>query len=388
MIVATFLFWLSIGILVYAYGIFPGLMIYLGKNWKLDVQHFKELPEVVVVLAAYNEEAVIEEKVHRTFASTYPQDKLRLVIGTDCCSDRTDEILLRLQNQYPNLTVIPFTQRTGKPQIINRLIQEFARDGEILVLTDADTLFFPQTIERLIQPLADNSIGGVQGYIVSKQNELDHTRPDTKTVGATEVAFNHWDLAIKRGESRFGAVIGALGACYALRRQAYVPVPKGFINDDLFIFLQALNSGWKCVVAMEAKCEMEVSGFGRVQYRRKVRIAQGSFQLLRHYPQLLLPWKKVGFFLLSHKVLRWCTPIWLMVFFLSIILMWRESALPNEAFFIEFMAAPFLAWIAYRILSLKIFFPELRHFVHMNIALLEGMWRAFTKKSDGTWSNQ
>lgn len=385
MTINAYLFLLSCGILVYAYGIFPGLMIMMGKKWAIDKRSFDELPEVVVVLAAYNEEAVIEEKVHRTFATTYPSEKLQLVVGTDCCSDSTDEILRRLVEQYPSLTVVPFLRRTGKPQIINNLVEAYTSESEILILTDADTLFFPSTIERLIEPLADTKVGGVQGHIISTRKSPLNKKKEIEAVGGTEVAFNNWDLGIKRGESQFGAVIGALGACYALRKEAYEPVPKGFINDDLFIFLYALNAGWKCVIAPEAKCEMEVSGLGRVQYRRKVRIAQGSFQLLRHFPNWMLPWRKAGFFLLSHKVLRWCTPVWLLVLIGSALPTIYQGVIDNPIFGI--VVIQLLGWLIYRSYSSNTFLPKVKHVLQMNVALLEGMWRAFTKKSDGTWSN-
>ena len=373
MVLHSLAWWIAGGAalaLLYTYVLFPGWMIWLGKRRQAPQPNpVAELPPVVVVLAAYNEARVIAEKVHRTFASHYPTDKLRMVVGTDCCSDATDAILHELAATYTGLTVVPFGTRTGKPQIVNHLVEHYTSPEDILVLTDADTFFHPETLPALIAPLSEAQVGGVQAYIFSRSDRAGH-------IGSTEVAFNHWDLAIKRGESRFGAVIGALGACYALRRVAYTPVPRGFINDDLFIFLHALNAGWDCVVAPAAHCEMDVSAESRVQFRRKVRIGQGSFQILRHYAGWMAPWRKAGFFLLSHKVLRWCTPLLLLVLLGAGLTLWAPRFHP-----LHLAVAAALGLLLWAI-------RPLRHFLQMNAALLVGMWRAFTQESDGTWSNR
>ncbi|RYG46939.1 MAG: glycosyltransferase, partial [Chitinophagaceae bacterium] len=327
-------------------------------------------------------EEVIEEKIKTTFATTYPKDKFEVWIGSDCSSDRTDEIIKSFLPEFPNLHFIRFDDRTGKPQIINELAKKCTAD--VLALTDADTFFDPFTLPKLVAPFAKKEVGGVQAHMISV------AKPGEK-IAAYEVRYYNWEMNIKKGESQHGSIIGAMGSLFALRSSLYVPVPKGFISDDFFIFMQVLRQGFTTVYAEEASCLMVVSGQSDVQFRRKARISQGNFQNFGYFTDFLNPFRNFkSFAYVSHKVLRWVTPFLMIAAFLlnAVLAVWNnfyEILFYLQVLFYALAAVNFLLQkIGIKLKPLRF----IHHFVWMNFGLLAGFWRYTMTNSDGTWSNK
>lgn len=157
-------------LIVHSYVLFPTQMVRLGKN-KAQVPS-KNDATVDVIMAAYNEADIIEEKVHSVFKTNYPASKIRMLIGSDASNDGTDALLERLADQYPGRLIWQrFHQRTGKPPIINQLVEE--SNADILVITDADALFHPNTLVELVAPFSNDSIGGVQANAHIRITEND-----------------------------------------------------------------------------------------------------------------------------------------------------------------------------------------------------------------------
>ena len=271
-------------------------------------------PELDILLAVHNEEDVIEAKVVATFAQEYPA-RVRLLVGTDACTDATDRLLEQLKYRYPNLVHRRFLQRAGKPQILNALVQEAT--APILVLTDADALPDPACLLALVAPFADALIGGVQADVVVQTESSNE-------VALQEARYSYREMEIKRGESRWGAVTGAFGAMYALRRELFTPLPKGFIVDDFFLFQEVLRKGYQTVYNEDARYSLRISGDARVQFRRKRRIGKGNFQNLWHFKSMLLGLNLISYCFWSHKVLRWLTPFLLGLAWLC---SWRAAGL-------------------------------------------------------------
>ncbi len=338
-----------------------------------------ELPLVAVVIAAYNEEEVIGKKIRSVLNGNFPENKLEIWIGSDGSDDRTNAIIQEFANQDSRVKACYFEERNGKPVVLNKTISY--TNAEILILTDADTFFTPSTIPELIKPFSDPNIGGVQADIhtyVNKQEDVAHQ----------EKVYNDREFCIKRGESNFGAVIGAFGACYAVRGSLYKPIPSGFYVDDFFIFMNILNAGYKTVFAPNAICNMEVSGKSEIQFKRKVRISVGNFQNLFYFKSFINPFKgfsELAFF--SHKVIRWFGP------FLMLLLLVANAALvPYSPVFSFIMIGQI---VFYSVVFLDILFGKwslnfkliryIRHFVLMNLALFVGFFRFLTFDGDGKW---
>jgi len=379
-----FIFWLAILILcplllLHSYVIFPMWMKNVRKR-ALNQELPEALPRVTVIIAAHNEEAVIARKLDTTLDTRYPSDKLNVLIGSDGSTDQTNAIIREYELRHENIKAVMFEERSGKPHILNALIQNSGAE-DILILTDADTFFNPDTIPELVKPFSDSYIGGVQADIHSYVNQQE-------AVAQQEKIYNDREFRIKKGESRHGTVIGAFGACYAIRSSLYRPVPKGFYVDDFFIFMSILKQGYQTVIAPNAVCEMEVSGKSEVQFKRKVRISVGNFQNFSHFKELLIPFRHfAGFAFFSHKVIRWLGPFLMLFTLLANVLL-----LPYHALFAWLLAGQALFYglglldLLFSAIALKIKpLRFIRHFILMNLALFFGFFRFLSFEGDGKW---
>lgn len=387
LIIASILLFTSIFLIAYTYVIFPQWMISIsGKAFKISKENQFLNKKIAVLIAAYNEEDVIEQKIRTTFLTKYPHANIECWIGTDKCSDKTDKIIKSLQSEFPQLKHIPFTERTGKPQIINQLfeMQKQSFNAELLILTDADTLFDENTIINIIAPFQNAKIGGVQSV-------FEVYTASEKGVSAQEIKYNQREVKIKQGEGVLGAVIGASGACYAIRSELYMPVPKGFLVDDFFLFLQVLNKGYQTVFANNAIARIEISGDSSIEFKRKIRISVGNFQNLFYFTKFLNPFaNKSAFIYWSHKVLRWLTPFFMLTALISNALLFSYDIKFEILLYLQLLGYLTLP-LDYLLSKVKIKVDVLRfvsHFILMNIALLFGFFKYLKGNSSGVWNTK
>lgn len=382
-ILLQILFWGCLYGIIHTYLLFPAVM----KWFSLKEQTFPELKSrfrVAILMAAYNEEKILQQKMQSMLESNYPLELIEIWVGSDKSTDQTDAILQHFHDLFPQTVhFIRFNERTGKPQIINNL-QKKLQNIDILILTDADTLFNKKTIPELLRPFEDNSIGGVQAYFISHANEANDVQKQ-------EVAYNNRELMIKQGESRLGCVIGAYGACYAIRNELYVPVPKNFIVDDFFIFLHILQRGYKTVLNEKATCNMEISGDSNIEFQRKIRIGSGNYQNLFYFKSFWFPFfPKRNLIYWSHKVLRWLTPFFLLFLLLMNLFMFNKHAIYQYTAFSQ-LAVYWMAFMDILLKNWKINLKLLRfikHFFMMNLALFKGFFKFISKIQQGSWDTK
>ncbi len=377
-----FIFFLSGFLIAHTYLFFPFLMKLLSKSpqeFTCPVPRLK----VAILMAAYNEEQVIRKKMDSTLNTNYPMELLEIWVGSDCSTDKTDEILTEYSNQYSNVHFTRFHQRTGKPQIINHLQEKVQAD--ILILTDADTIFNKDTIPELVRPFANPEIGGVQASFI-----FIITHSENKDVAHQEMTYNKIEIGIKKGESRLGSIIGAEGACYAIRKSLYVPTPNNFIVDDFFIFMNVLAKGFMTVVNEKALAIREISGDSKVEFKRKIRIGSGNFQNFFYFKKFWLPFSITSWVYWSHKVLRWFTP-----FFLALFLLANIYLIKLNFFFVLTMSLQILIYASilldYILGKLHLNFKILRfikHFLFMNLALLLGFIKFVNGISRSSWDTK
>lgn len=366
-------FTLSVLLVVHTYVLYPFSMIalfYRKKNKDPEYTEQDTLPSLAVLVAAYNEEKVIEKKIRSVFNTTYPLQSIKVYVGSDASTDGTDAIVESLQKEFSQLELVKFEGRSGKISIINHL--QSLGDEDILIMTDANVIFQPGTLFELVKKFKDPEVGIVAGNIIKESVTNDGIEYQEKIYLSIE-------NKIKSSESNaFRQIMGAEGGCYAIRNSLFSKVPQKFIVDDFFITMQVITRGKNTLFNAAAICMEDVASDVSGEYRRKVRISSGNFQNMFFFRKLLLSfWKPVGYMFWSHKVLRWLTPFFLVLSFLSSLLLASGSRLFVVLLFLQLLGLlfPFFNFV-FRFKSP--FLKFISHFYLMNYALLEGFFK-FTK---------
>lgn len=275
--------------LAYPYVIYPFLLTCVPLTRRAAKKEGGDMPSVSVLLSVYNEAEVIGDKIRNFLDLDYPAGLLDLWVVSDGSTDGTDEIVRRFKDNRVRLIAQP---RAGKTSALNRAAREAA--GEVFVFTDANAMFAPDTIEELTAPFADPAVGVVSGRLVP--------------VGGSggEGFFYRLQRFLKSRESRLGAIAGADGAIYAMRKALYRTLEPRTIND-LFHPIDAAVSGFKSVFAEEALAFEKSDNVMSGEYRRQKRmVSQASMILTAEFPRLVSGGNyRLLWVLLSHKVARW-----------------------------------------------------------------------------------
>jgi cellulose synthase/poly-beta-1,6-N-acetylglucosamine synthase-like glycosyltransferase len=361
------LFFISAFFILQTYLFYPLWMLTFSKEIKNETDVYTlndELPEVAILIAAYNEEKVIGEKIYSVLKTTYPISKITIYIGSDASTDSTNQIIQDLQKKYTNIKLINFAGRTGKANIINSL--SITATQEVFILTDANVIFKEDTIFNLIRHFKNQTNALVCSNIIKVSNT-------DFGIAKQEKSYIVIENKIKYAEyKRWNIVMGAEGGCYAIRKNYYSPVPKNFFMDDFYITLNVIEKGKKVVFDKDAVCFEDVPTQAKEEFKRKIRISIGNFQNLFRYKKLLFPvWSGIAFSFWSHKVLRWLTPFFLIFCLISSGILAIYSSLFLALFLIQvlFLLFPLINLIAPFKFSL---FKFISHFYLMNLALLKG----------------
>lgn len=374
---------LSGGLVAYSYVGFPLLLRWLSQGKTLAGPVFgraaPELPAVDILLAAHNEQEVIEQKIRSTFASTYPPEKVRLLVGSDNSNDRTNALLAALAAEFPQLHATIFTERQGKPGVMQHLSAQAT--APVLVLTDANVFFEPDTLYELVKHFARPQVGLVGAGVLAPP------APAASRTGVTtqESAYLARENHFKYQESLiWGAAMGAHGGAFAVRRTAYTPAPAGFVVDDFFISMAALRAGYQVLLSPAARATEDVGDHAAEEFRRKARISVGNFQNLQEFKALLWPpWRGAALAFWSHKVLRWLTPHLLLLSLLAnVALVARGAGWFWQLALAGQLGLPLLGLLG-RVLGAGPRFVG--HFYYMNLALLVGWWRYVRGQRSAVW---
>jgi cellulose synthase/poly-beta-1,6-N-acetylglucosamine synthase-like glycosyltransferase len=378
--VAEVLFWGSIGTVLYSYFVYPLIVAVIVRiaGARPVAADDGYLPVVSVMISLYNEEAVLPEKLRNLEATQYPQEKLRIIFGSDGSTDSTNRILAGWS--HPGKTVIEFSERRGKGPVLNDLVR--AVDSEVIVFSDANTMYEPLTIGRLVRSLADPAVGAVCGELVLLPEGSD-------AGGVGEVSYWSYENWLKRMESDLHTLLGATGGVYAIRRALFVPLPDHkSVTDDFLIPLKIVMKGYRVIYSRDALAYERTSGSMKGEFRRKARIGAQNFAGIAEFASLLRP--RAGFTafaLWSHKIIRWSVP------FLAIIAFGATALLaPGSAFY----AIVFALEIAFLVLAAAGFIADRSHvrlgsaglpyyIVAMNTALLVGFFRYMLNRQRTTW---
>ena len=366
-------------LILHTYVFYPLFMILIYRNSNHNQLLFysdDELPSIAILIAAHNEEKVIEKKILSVFNTNYPSSKLKVFIGSDASTDRTDEIISNLTNTYSNIEFIKFKGRVGKISIINHL--QSLCDESVLILSDANVIFKQNTIFELVKYFKDSNVGLVSANIIKESSNNDG-------ISYQEKKYLNFENKIKASESyAFNFIMGAEGGCYAIRNNLFSKVPSNFIVDDFFITMQVLERKNYALLNNLAICIEDVTSDISSEYRRKVRISSGNFQNLFFFKHLLFDFSSICFAFWSHKVLRWLTP-----FFIFICLFSSVFLIPYHKFFIWISCIQLLLLLFplfnYFFKFNNVFLKFIAHFYLMNFALFEGFIKFIKGIKSSIW---
>lgn len=385
------LFWIAAASLLHTYLFYPLIMKALARHTKSDPLRYTSedaLPSISILMAAHNEEAVIAEKIDSLLAQDYPPEKVKIYIGSDNSSDKTNGIIHGYALKHPQIQLFPFTTRQGKPSIINQLAQEAIWQSEVeyehlYMLTDASVMLSPAVVTKLASHFKDPQIGLVDAHMI-------YIGIEAAGISVSEQNYLSSEVRLKSNESQvWGKMIGPFGGCFMLRSELFFPVPKNFLVDDFFLAMKVLQRGYKVINDLDAKCYESVSHEIAEEFKRKKRISTGNYQNLNYFKGLLNPFKSLGFALWSHKVLRWLGPFFILAMVLSAIVL----AVLGSSFFKLVLSLIGMILLVVPALDKLLalggihfsVFRNIRYFVMMNVALIMGFFKYMRGVKSSAW---
>ncbi|MEE2022908.1 glycosyltransferase family 2 protein [Alkalimonas mucilaginosa] len=366
-------FWLAIFLLVYSYFLYP-LLLKLFITPKTPTQQQPEhWPSVDVILSAFNEESCIAERLHNLLQQDYP-GPLNIRVASDGSKDNTGAIIQSFDD--PRIQADVHTENRGKVAVLNDLVAQSKAD--ILVFTDANTFFAKDAIRQLVMSF-QQQIGAVCGEL--------HLHTDDGNANSDGLYWRY-EQFLKKSESALGALLGANGAIYAIRRTLYQPLPASTVVDDFCIVMNIKRQGYDVVYTTNAQASEEVAPSLQDEYGRRVRIGLGNYRAFRQHLWALSPLRGLlSWCYWSHKVLRWFGPHLMLLVLLSNLFLlssaWYQAALAGQLLFYG------LAWVGHLRIQQKQPTPSwlaiLSFFVSMNVALAQGFLRFLRGNQQGAW---
>jgi len=378
-------FWISLFLIIYTFVGYGFLLYLLVKIKRFLVRPFifnadEVLPTVTLLIAAYNEEDIIVEKITNTLKLDYPKDRLQVIIITDGSTDRTAELV----RGVPEVVLLHEDIRSGKMAAIKRAIPFI--NGEVTVFTDANTFLNSGAILELVKHYQNTAVGAVAG----EKRILVEEKADASSAG--EGFYWKYESKLKKWDYALYSNVGAAGELFSIRTALYQPVEADTIIDDHMIAMRIAEKGYIIAYEPDAYAMETASANSKEELKRKVRIAAGGMQsILRlkiaanpfYYPILTFQY-------ISHRVLRWTiTPFLLiLVFVLNGLIVLNGGA--------EIYRILFAAQVAFYLLSLAGLFFESRnirikaffipyYFCVMNYAAIAGIIRYFRKNQSAAW---
>ena len=379
------LFWVCLFIIFYAfvgYGIFLFVLLLLKRlvyKPESTLYSFTELPSVTLIIAAYNEESIIREKIENTLLLSYPLNKLNYIVVTDGSTDNSAVIVA----EYPQIILMHREGRTGKINAVHRAMQQV--NTEIVIFTDANTFLNQDALINISRHYKNQLVGAVAG---EKRVRIDQKSDAT----AGEGIYWKYESKLKKWDSDLNSVVGAAGELFSIRTSLYEPVEKDTLLDDFIISMRIAAKGFKIVYEPEAFAMETSSENIKEELKRKVRIAAGGIQSILRLKELLNVFRYpiLSFQYISHRVLRWTVIPFLIIFVfaLNILIIIQGSSVLYLIFFsgqIIFYMAAALGWLLEKrqLRNKFLFIPY--YFVLMNYAVLAGIKRFYTGAQQVTW---
>ncbi len=390
--IAQTIFWLAVTALFYVYVGYPILVYLVSLIFPKKIQRATIQPKVTVLITAYNEEKAIRAKIENTLRIYYPKNQLEILIASDGSTDKTDEIV----KEYEANGVKLFRQegRVGKTFTQNKAVEQAT--GEIILFSDATTAYKSDVLHEILPNFADESIGCVAGKLIYVDNSASN-------VGKGAKSYWNYESFLKESESRACSLIGASGCLYAVRKSAYRPMYAEACSDFL-ICTVVYEQGLRSIYEPRAICTEETNRQTDKEMKMRVRVISQTFTDLWRNRKMMNPVRS-GFYaveLVSHKVLRYAVPLFLLLIFVSSAVLMVQtyfgenfagsfSGIPyfpyGEVFLLQ-AALYFLAFIgwAFEKMGAKIgVFAIPHYFVLANLASVFGFYKFLRGERYANW---
>lgn len=380
-----YLFWISLFIIIYTfvgYGILLFILVKIKRIFKgkQQVNATEHLPTVSILVAAYNEEAIIVEKIKNTLALNYPKALLQLIFITDGSNDSTADLIA----PFKEITLLNSSERKGKMAAIKRAIP-FVKN-EIMVFTDANTFLNEAAIAELVKHYQNEKVGAVAG---EKRIFVD-TTADASAAG--EGFYWKYESFLKKLDYELYSNVGAAGELFSIKTKLYQPVEEDTIIDDHMIAMRIAEQGYIIAYEPNAYAMETASANVHEELKRKIRIAAGGIQSIFRLKKAANPFAYfwLTFQYISHRVLRWTiTPFLLITLVLVNLLLVIQC---NSLFFTVFLIGQIffyaLAILGYVLetknIKLKLVFIPY-YFCVMNYAVVAGIFRYFKRQQSAAW---
>jgi cellulose synthase/poly-beta-1,6-N-acetylglucosamine synthase-like glycosyltransferase len=303
------IFWLGFALLFFHLLGYPAIVWIINRLSKKSINNsgnkLESLPTVTVICAAYNEETSIESKIESFLNLDYPTEKIKMIVISDDSTDGTNSIVNKYSDK--NVELVVQCPRGGKQRAHNLIEPKI--DSELILSTDATTLFRKDTLLRMIEVMqSDPGIGMVSGELRKKGTGKD----------SGESLYWKYEFLLRSLDSDFISIICATGALYLIRRDLFCQINPD-TTDDFERTLHVLASGFKAVYAPRAIAYEETTEKAIEEIGRKVRIISREWKALQKYSCLLNPFRfgRISFVLFSHKLIRWLAFVFLLMMFAS-----------------------------------------------------------------------
>lgn len=373
MINLEYIFWFFFVIIIFHYVGFGVLIMILGKLFRMK-SHItqmtdSELPTVSFIVAAYNEERIIEQKIKNDLRLDYPEDKLEIIVVSDGSTDSTPQIIQKLQKLSSLINALHSPERKGKTAALNRAVA--LAKNEILVFSDANSFFKADALKKLVRHFSEPRIGGVCG-----RKSILFSEGRKASFG--DRLYWIYESALKQAESHLGSIATADGEIFALRKRLFKPVNDKLINDDLVITLNLIQQNYRVVYDQSAITEEEASLNLKDDFNVKSRMVYGGLQVIALYFSVLNPLKSwFGLQFFFHKTLRYLMWILLIGILISNIFL-----LPMQNIFYLIF---FLLQILFYAMALTGYLLDRNHlptgisylpyyYCNVNVAAAKGFW--------------
>lgn len=371
------IFWLSAAALLYTYAGYSLLLFVVSKLRPRPVRAAEFWPSVSVIITAYNEERDLAVKLENSLALDYPRELLEIIVVSDCSTDATDQIARSFADR--GVKLVRQAIRLGKTAAQNAAV-EYAR-GEIILFSDATSHYQPEVVRKLMPSFADDTVGCVAGRLI-------YVDPSTSRVGDGARSYWNYETFLKKHESRASSLIGASGCLYAVRRTAYAPLDNDSCSDFI-IATKMVEQGLRAVYEPEAICTEATNRRSGNELRMRVRVIAQTLNDLWRDRLMLNPFR-AGFYavqLLSHKVMRYLAPFFLMGLFTTSAIL-AVASLPFRIVLIGQVCAygsTLLSWLFERagIRSRMLALPQ--YFMLANLASLIAFYKFLSGERYARW---
>jgi len=356
-LIVVILFWASLAALVWTHLAYPAAVALLARIAERRVHSADAEPTVAVVIAAYNEEAVIARRIENLLALDYPVDKLRIVVTSDASSDRTEEIAL----QYPGVQVIS-NPRGGKVAAQDRAVR--ATDGELVAFSDANATWAPDALRRLVAPFADPDVAYVCGQL--KIVDGDGRKK--------EGLYWRYELEVRAAESRLSSVTGGNGSIYAVRRADYIEVDPRY-GHDLSLPYRMVQNRRRAVYEPAAHAFEKATPTNETEYRRKVRMFEHCWLIVLRGKMLRRLGARYGLAIVSHRLLRYSSGL------LHVVLLLTSLALVTQGWVYDVVLAAQVLLLAAAAAGVGV----ARYYVLVSWATLVALYNYLRRGVPATW---